>query len=143
MSPAKAADIFEKLKARVSAESAELEAAEKVLKAWASEHPEASDFEGRIRIKRSSRKQLDQGAVRAHLADQVERFMRATPTVGLDLIHPAVRELSHSAQTPVHGATCFGCQAEVLASIDLRPTLEAQGWQLGDGHTNTRCPACR
>lgn len=142
MSPAKAADIFEKLKARVSAESAELEAAEKVLKAWASEHPEASDFEGRIRIKRSSRKQLDQGAVRAHLADKVEGFMRATPTVGLDLIHPAVRERSAPEGEALHEATCGACGEVVLASfLDLRPVLVAQGWQVTS--EATRCPKCR
>jgi hypothetical protein len=140
MSPAKAADIFEKLKARVSAESAELEAAENVLKAWASEHPEASDFEGRIRIKRSSRKQLNQGAVRAHLGDQVEGFMRATPTVGLELIHLAVRELSAPEGEALHEVSCTGCQAQVMASIDLRPALTAQGWDL---HGRPRCPACR
>ena len=142
MSPAKAADIFEKLKARVSAESAELDVAEKVLKAWAAEHPEASDFEGRVRFRRSSRRQLDQGAVKAHLGpEQVEQFMRVSPTVGLELVHPAVRELGEVAQEPVHEATCEGCSAQVIASIDLRPSLEGQGWQLGQGRT--RCPACR
>ena len=140
MSPAKAADIFEKLKPRVSAESAQLEAAEKVLKGWAAEHPEASDFEGRIRFRRSSRKQLDQGAVRALLGDRVEGFMRATPTLGLELIHPAVRELSAPAEEALHEVTCSGCQAQVMASIDLRPALAGQGWEL---HGKPRCPACR
>lgn len=141
---AKAAAIFERLKDRVSAESAELEAAEKTLKGWFAEHPEAQDFEGRIRCTRSSRKQLDIGAVRAHLGDEAERFMRQAPTLGLKLVHPAVRGLSQvpdGVAEPLREATCGACGELAVASFDLRPVLEARGWQLGS--ESTRCPACR
>lgn len=137
---AKAAQIFERLKVRVSAEHAALEAAEKTLKAWFASHPEANDYDGRIRCTRSTRRQLDIGAVRQHLGVAAEDFMRQAPTLGLKLVHPALREHTPGAATELLEATCKRCGATLVASVDLRPVLDALGWQHdGEGHRCARC----
>lgn len=144
MSVEEAARIYERSKPIVDAHRPELEAAEKVLKRWFEEHPDARTYDGRIKLVPGQRTQLDNEAVKRELGNRLSAFQIKVPTRGLALISELLREKPRSASdsTSITCATCgAGIVEQGLGPDAVKDLLRARGWAI-DCAGGPRCGEC-